>query len=612
MEPLIAAIDYETFYSKEYSVKDLGNYGYTHHPEFDAYMISVATNRGDLWVGHPKDFNYADVDGAIWIMANAGFDLAVTDRLIELDIIPKVAPSEVFDVLDLSRYLGFPGNLAGATKHLLGRTMDKGTRDKAKGKHWHEMTAEFQKEMTTYAGGDCICTRDIWLAKGHLWPAHERELSRITREMCRRGVPVDIAGIKKDIRALESLLWMVRTQIPWASDPETPILSKKAMALECRKNGIEPPKSMAKDSEEFDAWLKAHGDDYRWARAMGSYRSINIQLKRLKSMLARTIEGTKNPDEGWMVFGLKYCGAHTLRDSGDMGVNVQNFSKHIMFEKEMREMFGKVDAPADEVFGLDMRGKIMAPEGKLLAVCDLSAIEPCCLAVLAEDWDFVELLKKGMDPYEAWARVHHGFKGSRSLKEVNPKMRDYMKVEVLGLGYGAGSDKLKVMAKQWIGVDLSDSEAQKIVHDFRATKFIPDLWDKLESAMKSSAPGDFSMGLPSGREMVYRDVRSFGSLSAVINRGPSMMRLKFWGGSLCENLIQGSARDVFMDRVLALYGNGFPPILRVHDEAVSLVDESTADDELAKMQSIFATTPDWWPELPVRSDGHLCKRYTKG
>jgi hypothetical protein len=78
--PLTVALDYETFYSKTYSIRDLGNYGYTHHPEFDPYLLTAATEHGDVWGGPPLEFDYQQVDGAIWIMANAGFDVSVQTR----------------------------------------------------------------------------------------------------------------------------------------------------------------------------------------------------------------------------------------------------------------------------------------------------------------------------------------------------------------------------------------------------------------------------------------------------------------------------------------------------------------------------------------------------
>lgn len=611
---MIVSLDTETYYDKKsYTIRDLGNNAYVNHPEFNCYMLTVATDQGDTWCGPPENFDWPVIEGAEQVYANAGFDLAVIRRLAELGKIPKLQePPKIWDVLDLARYLGFPGNLAGASKQMLGKTLDKGTRDTANKKHWNEMTPDFQKEMSTYALRDAQVTLEIWLQYGHLWPQHERDLSRITREMCARGVPVDVEGIRNDIRSLETLLWKVRTQIPWKIEEDGKgALSKKSLAIECRKHNIEPPKSMAKDSELFDAWLKQHGEKLPFARAMGSYRSINGQLKRLKAMLVRSVEDGET-GQGWMSFGLKYGGAHTLRDSGDAGVNVQNFSREPMFEKEMRDMLSKQDAPADEVYGIDMRGKIMAPEGKILAVCDLSAIEPCCLAALSENWNMVELLNQGMDPYEAYARLYEGYTDPRPLKEVDTKLRQVDKVKVLGLGYGAGPDKLMIIAKTLAGLDLTKEEATYMVYNYRDQTKIKDFWDKLEDAMRSAAPGDFTMGLPNGREMRYRDVLNFGSLSAIINKGATLMRLKFWGGSLTENLVQAAARDVFMDRVLALVAAGLPPVLRVHDEAVCVLDEKDGKDGLQAMIDTFAKAPSWWQDVPVRADGHLCKRYHKG
>lgn len=609
----IIAIDTETFYSKEYTIRDLGNYGYVHHPEFDPYMLTAAVEDGE-WVGRPTDFVWDEANDQIWIMANAGFDLAVIERLIEQGRIPKVKPFAVYDVLDLARYLGFPGNLAGACEHMLGVTMDKSTRGTACGKHWEDMTPDFQKEMSEYAVRDARYTLQLFLKFQHLWPEWERELSRMTREMCADGVPLDVEGVRKDIEKLKVALWRVRSMIPWSKDSEAKILSKKEVAIECRKHNVEPPKSMAKDSEEFEAWLKRYGDKFQWAKAMGSYRSMNMLLKKLESMLLRA-----RPD-GVMVYGLKYAGAHTLRDSGDAGVNVQNFPRNPMFESEMRE-FANVSTEKDEtgkyvidpevIYGIDMRGKIMAPEGFELGVVDLSAIEPCCTAFLAEDWNMVELLTKGMDPYEAWARVHHNYKDSRPLKIGDPKLRQLCKVEVLGLGYGAGPDKLMIIAQMLANLTLSKPESEQIVTGFRATKFIPRLWNKLETGMKASAGGDFQMGLPSGRNMLYRQVKNLGKLSAIIPRAGKMMRLSFWGGTLTENLVQATARDVFMDRAIELHKAGLPPIMRVHDEAVCLLKSETAQDDLNTMIKIMSTAPAWGQDIPVRADGHCCKRYAK-
>lgn len=597
------AVDYETFYSKDYGIGLLGNYKYVHDPRFDAYLLSVVGDNNFEWVGNPKEFDWSILNNQIVVAHNAGFEQAVTTRLCELGIVPDgLSFAQLYDTADLAAYLTVPRSLAEAVKHLFGVKLDKGTRDRAKGKHWNEMTPAFQAEMRDYGLSDSRWELKIWQKYNHLWPEHERRISEETRERCNKGLPVDVPAVEKAIKTLDFVLWKVRSQIPWGDDPETKPLSPKAVAAECRKHKIDPPKSMAKDSEEFAEWLKQNGDLLPWAKAIGQYRSVNSFLKKLKTMQVRT------KDDGWMPYGIKYGGAHTMRDSGDSGFNPLNLPRERLFADLIKEA-GVSDPDYDK--GLDVRGLITAPEGYRLGVVDLTAIEPCVLAVFAEDWEFVERLRAGMDPYEAWARTHSGYTDPRPLKEVDSKFRYMEKTKVLGLGYGAGPDKYMVIAKNLAKLDIPYSEAYKIVQAFRATKKIPTLWNKLEQDMRNSRGKDYRIELPSGRHLLYRNVLSNNGLSAEIPKSGRMLRLKFWGGVLTENAVQAASRDIFADRVLALTDAGLPPILCVYDETVGLFPEATAEQDLKRMIEIMSTPPSWMPELPISAEGHLCKHYIK-
>lgn len=620
----IYAYDFETFYSKTYSIRDLGNWAYTHHPEFNAYMVSVVGDNGFEFCGDPKDFDWSILNGADIIAHNAGFEMAVTIRLLELGIIKDpVEFANFYDTADMAAYLGYPRSLAEAAKGLLGIVADKGVRDRAKGKQWSDMTPDEQAEMSTYGLGDSRLELDLWLKHGHRWPAWERELSSMTREMCAEGLPIDLKAVRGAVVLLETQLAACRARIPWAVDSATPALSKKLMAKECAKHNVAPPKSMAKTSEEFDEWLRQHGDNLPFAKAMGQYRSMNMLLKKLQTVIIRTIPDETDPDRGQMPYALKYGGAHTMRDSGDAGWNPQNLNrKPVLFgldgliteEKEQKRYFAllkRSDPAASMIETVDMRSMITAPPGKILGVLDLSAIEPCVLNWFAEDEEFLELLRRGMDPYEVQARIHGRYTDPRPLEEVDKDLRQYMKVEVLGLGYGAGPDKAIIIGKQLAGLDLTIEQTTKIVADFRSRRFIPKLWNKLEDGMRKSAPGDHEIELPSGRIMRYREVKNFGSPSAVIPRNGRFMRLKWWGGSLAENITQGGARDVFMDKCIILKNEGLPQILRVHDECVFLWDEDKAKENLKLATQIFTTAVPWMPGLPLRAAGYLCKKYTK-
>jgi hypothetical protein len=580
--------DYETYYDRDFSVKTLGNWMYTHDERFDAYLLTVEGDNGYEWAGNPKEFDWERFNGQIGVAHNAGFDFAVTERLKELGIAPAFTWAELYDTADLAAYLGYPRSLASASFHLLGVSLSKEIRDKAKGKHWNEMTPEFQKQMLAYGKNDSKIGLRLWKEHGHKMPQWERELSRLTREMCWRGVPTDPAKVKAAITNLETRLITARSLIPWVKDnPEAPVLSLKQAGLEARKHGVAPPKSFAKDSEEFAEWVTQYGEKFPWARGLGEYRSVNMLLQKLITLKERT------DSSGVFRYGLKYFGAHTGRDSGDSGFNPQNLARKPMF-------------------GVDVRGCVItAPKGYILGIADEAAIQPKIVTLFSKDKEILDLLHKGQDIYEAQARISHGYTNPEPLKESDPDFRKHMKVELLGCMFGAGAAKVQIIAKQQVGLDISFSEAEKIVNTFRKRKFIPNLWKHLESQIAKSAPGDWELELPSGRIMNYRNVRSFGNTSAEIPRLGKMLRVKLWGGTLCENLAQAVERDIVMWHVLQIVSAGFQILLRAHDELVLLLKESEAETKLAEALAIMSQPPPWLKEFPAGAEGQLSKSYKK-
>lgn len=585
----IYAIDYETYWdtNKEdpCTIKQLGNWLYTHHPRFDAYLISVVGTNGFEWVGPPKDFDWSLLEGALIVAHNAGFELAVTEWLRDKSIVPKdFAWAGMFDTADMAAYLRVPRSLEQAMLHLLGRKIDKGMRDKSKGKRWEEMTPEFQAAMKAYCLQDSRDELELYVKHADKWPGDERELSAMTRDMCWAGLPTDVAGTEAAITKLAGQLADVRKLIPWPDPP----LSPKSVKAMCAKHGIQPPRSMAKDCAEFEAWLDAHGAKHPWAKAMGTFRSMNALLKKIQTMRART------DAKGIHRYGLKYFGGHLGRDSGGSGFNVQNPSRKPMHGVFLRNLM------------------IIAPPGKVLGIVDESQIEPRVLACISGDIEKVDLMKQGMDVYEIQARLDGEYSDPRPLKEVNKDLRQYNKVKVLACGYGAGPPKVQFIAKKEVGLELTDEQAEKLTYGFRARPYIPNLWKELEWFMRRSRGEDYEMELPSGRSVLYHDVKDFGNLSAVIVKHAKLLRLPWWGGSLTENAVQAIARDIFMHHVLRVKRElELPILLRSHDEIVTLLDEETAERDFQNMLAIMRTPPPWMPEFPAAADGGLVKVYTK-
>lgn len=129
----VFAVDFETFYSRDYSVKDLGVHRYVRDPRFDAYLVAI-WSLDFQWAGHPREAPWHLIDGHLWVSHNKQFDECVFIRLQELGIIhADSGPHLWFDTAALSVYLQAPRNLAGAAKELLGTELSKDVRDQMKG-----------------------------------------------------------------------------------------------------------------------------------------------------------------------------------------------------------------------------------------------------------------------------------------------------------------------------------------------------------------------------------------------------------------------------------------------------------------------------------------------
>ena len=133
------AVDFETYYDKECSIKTLGTRGYFNHYDFSAYMVSVVGDEGTSYVGHPKDFNWATLEGQRVLSHNASFDETLYLFGCEKNWWPRVEPAEWHCTADLAAYCGLPRSLKGATSELYDLKVDKSTRDNMKGKRWETM-----------------------------------------------------------------------------------------------------------------------------------------------------------------------------------------------------------------------------------------------------------------------------------------------------------------------------------------------------------------------------------------------------------------------------------------------------------------------------------------
>lgn len=135
--------------------------------------------------------------------------------------------------------------------------------------------------------------------------------------------------------------------------------------------------------------------------------------------------------------------------------------------------------------------------------------------------------------------------------------------------------------------------------------------------------------LPSGRVICYaapyvhetvvtlvnKDGEEYDRISrtvAFMGRDPTTgqwRRKHLYGGLQCENIVQGTARDLMAEAMFRVEGAGYPVILTVHDEILSEVRKDFgSENEYAAIMSVL---PTWAEGLPVSVGAFEDERYVK-
>ena len=370
-------------------------------------------------------------------------------------------------------------------------------------------------------------------------------------------------------------------------------------------------------------------------------RVLELRQEGSQTSVAKYAKMLEIQNEGRIRNTLVYHGASTGRWASRGGLNLQNIARPTLEDGEIERAIPRVFngglGSMSELSSL-VRSAISAPSGQTFVDVDFSSIENRVGVWLAGQKDKVELFRKGLDEYKAFA--------STSLykvpyDEVTKEQRQVSKSAVLGAMFGQGAKGL-VKYAAGMGVTLSEGQAKNAVDNYRASySLVKELWAQCENAaiLAVENPGSpiragsklvlkvakdaLWMQLPSGRLICWQRpelellTTPWGSQKRGVTVHSQNTYTRQWGrnaligSSIFQSAVQGTARDCLAFAMLNLEKAGYNVINCIHDEVLLLVEEQSGESAMADVLKIMTTPPSWAPDFPLAAEGWYGKRYRK-
>ena len=313
----------------------------------------------------------------------------------------------------------------------------------------------------------------------------------------------------------------------------------------------------------------------------------------------------------WMPVPLRYGAAHTHRFGGEWDLNMQNLGRSSKLRKALQ-----------------------APPGHKVVRVDASQIEARLTAWLAGETTLLEQFERGEDPYSNFGTDLFG----KPVSRETPVERALAKAAVLGCGFGMGWRKFmdQVNAQRipdMMGgiIRIDDRQAQELVYGYRRTFWrVPAFWQMLNGIAipclggignqrmtvgpivlepgKATLPSLF--GEPGkGLSLTYRDMR-WGNDNWTYAWGPDQ-RKKLYAGKLLENFVQALDRVLVVGAALRLQKSLSPYRLQhqAHDENIYIVPEEYAEVVGERVREEMARRPPWGPDLPLAAEVKIGDAY---
>jgi DNA polymerase I-like protein with 3'-5' exonuclease and polymerase domains len=603
----LITIDFETFYSQDFSLSKMTTEAYVRDPRFEVIGVSVKVNNGRTeWASgtHEQLKNY--FSGFAWedsmvLAHNTMFDGAILSWLF--DIHPRVWA----DTLCISRAV-HGVEVGGSLKALAERYQIgvKGTEVlDAKGKRRLDFTDEELDKYGDYCINDVELTYKLFGIMGKKFPRQELRVIDLTLRMfIEPMLDLDLGLLEQHLEDTKDIKDKLLLD---AGVDKKDLMSNPKFAELLRGVGVIPPMktspttgketyAFAKSDEAFKALLEH--EDVRVQALVNARLGNKSTLEETRTQ--RFIDISKR---GLLPVPVRYYAAHTGRWGGADKINLQNL-------------------PSRGPNGKKLKKSMIAPDGYVLIDCDSSQIEARVLAWLAGQGDLTEAFRVGDDVYKKMAMSIYGVNRE---EDVTKDQRFVGKTTILGAGYGMGAVRFKEQLQSF-GFDMDLDEARRVISVYREANFkITTLWRDAGYMLENMARGDSvqfgldgvvavdatkkAIMLPSGLFMRYDELAGEQGERGVeytykVRRG----RNRIYGGKVIENVCQAVARCIIGEQMLKI-AKRYRVVLTVHDSVVCCVPEEEVVEAQEYIESCMRWTPHWAAGMPVNCESGIGKSY---
>jgi len=602
----LITLDFETYYSKEFSLSKMTTEEYVRDPRFEVIGLGVKRNNEETeWASgtheqikeYLQSFDWSDT---MLLCHNTMFDGAILNWVY--DIRPRVYADTMCIARAIHGVETSASLRAVSEKYNIGA---KGTEViQALGKRREDFTESELARYGDYCVNDVELTYKLFTIMANGFPRQELKLIDLTLRMFIQPT------LELDLGLLEQHLTETRDRkdalLESAGVSKEDLMSNQKFAEVLEGLGVKPPTKVspttgketfafAKTDEAFKALADHENDDVQSLVAARLGTKSTLEETRTQRFIDIAKRGT-------LPVPVRYYAAHTGRWGGDDKINLQNL-------------------PSRGPNGKKLKRSIISPEGYTLIDADSAQIEARVLAWLAEQDDLVSAFTNGEDVYVKMASRIYGC----SEEEVTKDQRFVGKTTILGAGYGMGAVKFQAQLKNF-GFEMDLDEARRVINIYRDANWkINQLWRDAQNMVKNLSRGDAvqfgrqgildvvpaesAVRLPSGLLLRYDDLRFDQTDKGMefhykTRRG----RTRIYGGKVIENVCQAIARCIIGEQMLKI-AKKYRVVLTVHDSIVACVRDEEVQEAQAFVEECMRWRPDWADGLPINCESGTGKSY---